>query len=157
MNKIHTFEASLSWKKAQIEPDNNKKIFSKSHIVNISGKPKIKVSAAKTFKGDPELYNPEDLLLTSLVSCHMMSYLYVCAKYQIEILSYSDQAEALLETYIDGSGKIIEVRLNPIVVITDKAQIEKAIELHIEANKLCFIANSCNFPVKHFAQCMSTD
>jgi organic hydroperoxide reductase OsmC/OhrA len=27
--------------------------------------------------------------------------------------------------------------------------IEKAIELHHAANKLCFIANSLNFPVKH--------
>jgi organic hydroperoxide reductase OsmC/OhrA len=40
------------------------------------------------------LYNPEDMLLSSVVSCHMMSYLYVCEQNGIEVLSYTDSAEA---------------------------------------------------------------
>ncbi|TCV19909.1 organic hydroperoxide reductase OsmC/OhrA [Sphingobacterium alimentarium] len=113
----------------------------------------MSVSAAKAFKGDPTLYNPEDLLLSSLASCHMMSYLYVCAQHQIELVSYTDQAKAILETYADGSGKIIEVILEPTVIVKDNSTIEKAIALHEKAHELCFIANSCNFPVRYDVHC----
>ena len=38
---------------------------------------------------------------------------------------------------------------NPKVKITDGSKIEKANELHEEANNMCFIANSCNFKIQH--------
>ena len=123
------------------------------HKIVIEGKPVLNVSAAKAFKGDPELYNPEDLLLSSLVSCHMMSYLYVCSQNGIEVLEYSDNAEATLEVAADGSGRFVEVRLNPKIKISNSDQIDLANELHTKANQLCFIANSCNFPVLHNASC----
>jgi organic hydroperoxide reductase OsmC/OhrA len=75
--------------------------------------------AAKAFKGDPTLYNPEDMLLSSVVSCHMMSYLYVCEQNGIEA-SYTDSAEATLQVLENGSGRFIEVRLYPKVVIRQK-------------------------------------
>jgi len=49
----------------------------------------------------------------------------------------------------NGSGRFTEVLLNPKVKITDKDMIEKANELHKEANKMCFIANSCNFKIEY--------
>ena len=80
----------------------------------------------------------------------MMSYLYVCAKNDIEVLSYSDDAEATLEVLENGSGRFIEVRLYPKVVVRDDSHFAKALQLHKAANELCFIANSCNFPIVHF-------
>lgn len=153
MNHQHTFTANLKWNKTEATNDNSKKIYTKNHIVEIEGKPDLAVSAAKSFKGDPSNYNPEDLLLTSLMSCHMMSYLYVCQLHSIDVISYQDNATAALEIYSDGSGKIIEVILNPIVIIRDNIHVNLAITLHQQANKLCFIANSCNFPVIHHPKC----
>jgi organic hydroperoxide reductase OsmC/OhrA len=63
--------------------------------------------------------NPEDMLLSS-VSCHMMSYLYVCEQNGIEVLSYTDSAEATLQVLENGSGRFIEVRLYPKVVAQKK-------------------------------------
>lgn len=140
---MHTFKATLNW------PDAG--TFEKSHTVSIDGKADLAVSAAKVFKGDPALYNPEDLLLTSLMSCHMMSYLYCCSVAKIKVVSYKDHAEAILETLSDGSGKITKVTLHPEVIIRNPAQVELAKTLHVKANQLCFIANSCNFEVEHFA------
>lgn len=151
----HLFKATANWISNQNPLDSTKRFYSKSHKISIEGKPVLNVSAAKAFKGDPELYNPEDLLLSSLVSCHMMSYLYVCSQNGIEVLNYSDNAEATLEVNPDGSGRFTEVRLNPKVVIGNSDQIELALELHTKANQLCFIANSCNFPVLHHASCES--
>jgi organic hydroperoxide reductase OsmC/OhrA len=147
----HLFQAAAKWTSNQ--EDSTKRFYSKSHKILIEGKPVLHVSAAKAFKGDPELYNPEDLLLSSLVSCHMMSYLYVCSQNGIEVLEYSDNAEATLEVSPDGSGRFIEVKLNPKVTIANPDKIQMALDLHQKANQLCFIANSCNFPVLHNASC----
>ena len=147
----HLFQAIAKWTSNQ--EDSTKRFYSKSHQILIEGKPVLHVSAAKAFKGDPELYNPEDLLLSSLVSCHMMSYLYVCSQNEIEVLEYSDNAEATLEVSPDGSGRFIEVKLNPKVTIANPDKIQMALDLHQKANQLCFIANSCNFPVLHNASC----
>ena len=149
----HTFKAEANWTSKKDITDSSKRFYNKSHQVKIEGKPILDVSAAKAFKGDPELYNPEDLLLSSLVSCHMMSYLYVCSQNGIEVLEYSDNAEATLEVSPDGSGRFIEARLYPKVKISNSDKIELALELHQKANQLCFIANSCNFPVLHNGSC----
>jgi len=149
----HLFKVQVRWSSNKVEEDAIKRFYSKSHQIKIQGKPVLNVSAAKAFKGDPELYNPEDLLLSSLVSCHMMSYLYVCSQNKIEVLEYSDNAVATLEVSADGSGRFVEVKLYPKVKISNPDKIELAIELHTKANQLCFIANSCNFPVLHEASC----
>ena len=149
----HLFKAEANLTSNQNLSDSTKRFYSKSHQIKIEGKPALNVSAAKAFKGDPELYNPEDLLLSSLVSCHMMSYLYVCSQNGIEVLEYSDNAEATLEVSADGSGRFVEVRLKPKVKISNSDKIELALELHKKANELCFIANSCNFSVLHEASC----
>jgi len=100
----HLFKAQLNWT-SKNKQEETTRFYSKSHQIQIEGKPVLDVSAAKAFKGDPALYNPEDLLLSSLVSCHMMSYLYVCSQNGIEVLNYSDNAEATLEVNPDGSGR----------------------------------------------------
>jgi len=149
----HLFKAAINWTSNQNQEQSQRKFYTKSHKIKIEGKPVLNVSAAKAFKGDPDLYNPEDLLLSSLVSCHMMSYLYVCSQNGIEVVEYSDNAEATLEVAPDGSGRFTEARLYPKVTIANPDKIKEALELHTKANQLCFIANSCNFPVLHNATC----
>jgi organic hydroperoxide reductase OsmC/OhrA len=65
------------------------------------------------------------------------------------VTSYTDTAKGIMTETADGGGHFTEVTLYPIVTVTNSSMIEKANELHKEANKLCFIANSCNFPILH--------
>lgn len=60
----HVFKAKLDWLFSKKEAAK----YTKSHSISIDGKAVLHVSAAKAFKGDPALYNPEDLLLSSVVS-----------------------------------------------------------------------------------------
>ena len=149
----HLFKAKLNWNSISKEVFTTSKKYTKTHQIAIDGKEILNVSAAKAFKGDPGLYNPGDLLLSSVVSCHMMSYLYVCLQNDITVVSYQDDAEGTLEVLENGSGRFVEIRLNPNVIIKEKEKIAQAISLHTKANELCFIANSCNFPILHFASC----
>ncbi|WP_055445496.1 OsmC family protein [Lacinutrix himadriensis] len=152
MSIKHTFKATVNWTINEGESTKNPRTFSRNHEVFIDNKATpLHVSAAKTFRGDDALYNPEDLLLSALTSCHMMSYLYVCAQNNIEVLSYSDHAEGDLEVAASGSGSFKTVRLKPVVTIKNANQKALALGLHEKANSLCFIANSCNFPIAHEA------
>ena len=143
------FTAKLDWLLSKNKPTT----YTKSHTIMIEDKAVLAVSAAKAFKGDPTLYNPEDLLLSSVVSCHMMSYLYVCSQNGIDVVSYTDEAEATLEVLADGSGRFTAIKLSPKVRITNQEKVAEALSLHKNANELCFIANSCNFPISHFPTC----
>jgi organic hydroperoxide reductase OsmC/OhrA len=53
----------------------------------------------------------------------------------------------------DGGGYFKEVTVYPKVVVSDESMIEKANALHHDANKMCFVANSVNFPVLHNPSC----
>jgi organic hydroperoxide reductase OsmC/OhrA len=146
----HIFKLKTEWSSNGKEGTVNARNYSRNHTVTIKGKPEsLKVSAAKMFKGEDALYNPEDLLLSSVSSCHMMSYFYVCSQNNVEVLSYKDNAEGVLEVGESGKGQFISIQLNPEVVVRKPEMITLAKSLHEEANQLCFIANSCNFPISH--------
>jgi organic hydroperoxide reductase OsmC/OhrA len=99
--------------------------------------------------GDKSKYNPEELFLSSLSACHMLWYLHLCSEHKIIITEYADNATGIMEESENGSGRFTEVTLNPKVKVADKKMIAKANDLHKEANKMCFIANSCNFKIRH--------
>lgn len=112
-------------------------------------KPRIEGSSDPAFRGDPTRWNPEELLVASLSSCHKLWYLHLCAVVGVVVLEYVDHAEGFMEEGADGSGHFQRVILRPEVKITPGSDILKAQELHAEAHAKCFIANSVNFPVDH--------
>lgn len=144
MKNTHLYTLQLNWTgEASKDSHQNDRLFQ----VDIAGKESFMGSADKPFFGDPSKYNPEDLLMAALSSCHMMSFLYLCRKHEIQVERYTDNPEGRLQLYPDGSGKFVEVRLRPIVKLRDAGQNTEAHALHSKAGKLCFIANSCNFPI----------
>jgi organic hydroperoxide reductase OsmC/OhrA len=146
------FKVKTNWSSIEKEDSFGTFSNSKTHTVSIKDKASLNVSAAKEFKGDGTKHNPEDLFLSALSSCHMMSYMYLCDKNNITLLDYSDEASGTLIVNADGSGKFISIVLHPIVTIIEKNKIDLAIALHREANHLCFIANSCSVPIRHKPQ-----
>jgi organic hydroperoxide reductase OsmC/OhrA len=123
--------------------------YSRDHDVEIPGLPVLKGSADPTFRGDRSRYNPEQLLLTALAQCHMLSFLHVAVKHGVVVLSYEDNAAGLMRLNRDGSGQFENVTLRPHVTVADPAHIALAEEMHREANALCFIARRVTFPVLH--------
>ena len=103
------------------------------------------------------MYNPEDLLVASLSSCHMLWYLHLCAEAGIVVTDYTDSATGTMVVEKGGAGRFTEVTLHPVVTVERADMIEKANELHKPANQKCFIANSCNFPIHHIPRCLSAD
>ncbi|MEO8067893.1 MAG: OsmC family protein [Flavobacteriales bacterium] len=126
--------------------------YKREHIIRVPNKPDLSGSADPSFRGDPSRHNPEELLVAALSACHMLSYLHVCVKNRVVVTAYTDNATGTMETIGDG-GRMTEVVLHPVVSVRDASMVEKAQSLHGEASKLCFIASSVNFPVRHDPTC----
>ena len=145
MAKEHHFAAHVVWTGAGRGSTTSYDSYDRSYQVDIEGKPPLTGSAAPTFRGDGSKHNPEDLLVAALSACHLLSYLALCARAGIEVVSYEDRASGLM-TIKDGKMRFTEVTLAPRVVI-GAGDVDKAIQLHETAHGQCFIANSVNFPV----------
>ncbi len=154
MVREHNYKTMVEWTGNRGEGTSNYRGYERSHIISAENKPFIEASSDPLFMGDATKYNPEELLVASLSSCHMLWYLHLCADNGIVVISYKDEATAImLET--GAGGHFAEVILHPLVTINDESNIEKANDLHEEAHKKCFIANSCNFPVRHEPSCLA--
>jgi organic hydroperoxide reductase OsmC/OhrA len=148
MDADHLFLASVTWTGNRGTGTSAARAYGREHVVSVSGKPDIHGSAARVFHGDVDRWNPEEMLIAALAQCHLLSYLYVAVQNGIVVEAYEDAAEGVLVTTPDGGGRFREVVLRPVVTISagDPA---RAAALHAEANRLCFIASSVNFPVRH--------
>ena len=150
MNTQHHYNARITWMGNLGNGTSGYKEYARSHSISAENKPTIYASADPSFMGDANKYNPEELFLASLSSCHMLWYLHLCSDNGIIVTGYKDNATGTMEENIIG-GKFIEVALHPQVTVADGTMMDKAIELHQLANRKCFIANSCNFPVRNVA------
>jgi len=154
MAKEHEYQTNLVWAGNKGSGTMDYRSYERSFIISIDHKPDILGSSDSAFLGDKGKHNPEDLLVSSISSCHMLWYLHLCSTNGIIVLEYKDTAVGRMMENADGSGRFKEVILHPEVTISDESAIEKALSLHAEANKMCFIANSCNFPISHQPQCL---
>lgn len=151
--KTHHYETHIEWIGNEGNGTQTYQSYNRNHTISVDGKyDMIHGSADPAFLGDKTKYNPEDLFLSSLSACHMLWYLHLCSVHNIVVMEYVDKAKGVMEESKNGSGKFVSVTLQPQVKITDANMIAKAESLHEEANKMCFIANSCNFVVKHSPQ-----
>jgi organic hydroperoxide reductase OsmC/OhrA len=121
----------------------------RDHDVVVEGKPVLKGSADPAFRGTPERWNPEELLVASLSECHMLTFLSLCARAGVVVTDYVDVASGAMREEPGSSGRFTEVVLRPEVTIADPAMVERVEALHKQAHDTCFIANSVNFPVRH--------
>lgn len=148
--KNHNYHVKVQWTGNEGFGTKSYKSYNRNHEIVIDEKyDTIKGSSDPSFMGEPTRYNPEELFLSSLSSCHMLWYLHLCSANKISVMAYEDMATGTMEEMENGSGKFVEVLLAPSVIITDINHLSKALDLHKQANEMCFIANSCNFEVKH--------
>ncbi len=154
MNKQHTYTLTTKWTGNTGTGTSAYKAYEREHKIEKENKPHILLSSDPSFRGDKTRYNPEELLVASLSSCHMLWYLHLCSEAGVIVVDYVDNASGIMEETADGGGRFVEVTLHPVVTVTDASMTERANALHHKANELCFIANSVNFVVKHESSCV---
>lgn len=144
--RVHVYETSVVWTGNRGQGTSSHTSYDRDHMVRGTGKPDLPMSSDPAFRGDSAKYNPEELLVASLSSCHMLWYLALCAKAKIIVKAYEDRPSGRLVEGTPGGGRFESVVLRPEVTI-ESGDIETARRLHEDAHRECFISNSVNFPV----------
>jgi organic hydroperoxide reductase OsmC/OhrA len=111
--------------------------FPKSGIV-------VKATAAPKYRGKSEAVDPEEALVAAISSCHMLTFLAICAKRNVVVQRYDDEAVGWLEPNEQKRLAITRVVLKPKVIFAagHRPDAETLAKIHQESHEHCFVANS---------------
>ena len=149
MAKEHQYTAQVTWTGNRGTGTSGYTAYDRDHLISANGKPDIFGSSDPAFRGNGNKYNPEDSLVAALSACHMLWYLHLCSVNGVVVIDYVDKATGIMKENEDGSGQFSEVTLHPLITVESPSMAEKAKLLHEDAHRMCFIARSVNFPVRH--------
>lgn len=133
---------NLNWQRngATFERGN----YPKDHEVRYLGGQTLGVSSAAAFGGNAALADPEQVLLSALSSCHMLTFLAVAANRGYVVDEYRDDAECELGKNAEGAMAVVSATLRPAVRFGGEKQpdADEYAKLHERAHKACFIGQS---------------
>ena len=139
------YEVNVTWTGNLGSGTSGYQAYSRNHEIRSGGKT-LEGSSDPAFRGDGSRWNPEELLVSTLSTCHMLWFLHLCADAGIVVESYEDNASGTMAVTEEGGGRFTEVTLRPRV--SSNGGEDQIARLHERAHQLCFIANSVNFPVR---------
>lgn len=145
--KNHEFTATICWTGNRGQGTRTYHGYDRTWNISTPSKMVVHCSNDPTLGGDPKKHNPEDLLLASLSSCHMLWYLHLASNAGIVVQAYSDNPIGIGETLPNGAGRFLQATLMPTIVLKKGSDLKIAADLHNDVHKYCFIARSVNFPI----------
>src|SRR5579864_7376307 len=92
-------------------------------VLSGAGKPDVGVGSSPDFRGQPDNWSPEDLLVGALNTCLMLTFYALAQSKDVTPVAYQSSAEGLLEN-TDGKYRITEVTVSPSVVLKSQADLE---------------------------------
>jgi organic hydroperoxide reductase OsmC/OhrA len=142
----HIYRATIEWRRD--DGDFAKGRYSRAHVWRCGGGVEVSASASPAVVpepfADPNAVDPEEALVASLSSCHMLTFVDVARRGGFVVDSYDDTAEGEMERLEAGRWWIARVTLRPRIVFAGERQptASELDELHDKAHAACFIANS---------------
>jgi organic hydroperoxide reductase OsmC/OhrA len=132
--KSFRYKASTTWSSAR------------RGTLSAARRPDIIVGSPPEFKGEPDIWAPEELLVGSLNTCLMLTFLTLARARGVTPVGYESEAEGLLEN-LGGKYRITEVTVRPRVALKSAAELEPARKTMDSVEAQCFISNSINATV----------
>jgi organic hydroperoxide reductase OsmC/OhrA len=152
----HAYGATVSWERGGQNFLDRK--FSRAHVWRFDGGVEAAASSSPLVVKPPlsreDAVDPEEALVASVSSCHMLFFLDLAARMGFRIDSYRDAAAGMLGKRPDGRTAMVSIVLKPEIVFSGEARpgAEEIADLHHRAHALCYISNSLNFEVEVQAQ-----
>ena len=127
----HYYNVALDWKADR-----------KGEISSPELDQKIEVATPPEFpKGISGIWSPEHLYTASVNSCFMTTFLAIAENSKLDFISLSCPAKGKLDKK-DGKFAMTEILLEPVLVIPNEEDREKAEKILHKAEKACLISNS---------------
>lgn len=141
------YTATVSWLNDE-GPDFPKGKYSRGHSWTFDGGISVPASSSPHVVRLPfsreDAVDPEEALVASISSCHMLSFLWVAAEEGFTVDAYDDEAQGTMGKNDEGHVAVTRVELFPHTKFSgDHLPDEKQLnEMHHRAHEICFIANS---------------
>lgn len=147
-----TYEATVEWTAGAGEPFATRR-YSRAHRWRFDGGAEVPASASPHIvpapMSDAGGVDPEEALVASLASCHMLFFLDLASRKGLDVASYRDRATGEMGKRADGKEAMVRATLHPHVTFAGEPPNPGMVEaLHHRAHELCYIANSVSFPVE---------
>jgi organic hydroperoxide reductase OsmC/OhrA len=139
MARVHTYHSELTWQGSTGEGYAS---YERAHRVRTPpAEATLDVTADAPFRGDPRITNPEQLLLAAASSCQLLSFLAEAAQAGVDVVAYTDAAEAFMPVTREPLW-IHRIVLRPHVVVRGDVDDADVVRLLEAGHDGCFIANS---------------
>jgi organic hydroperoxide reductase OsmC/OhrA len=141
MSHTHTYRATVSWEGSTSAGYDS---YDRTHRVSVPPAPDpLTLSSDPAFRGDAGKPNPEQLLLAAASSCQLLSFLAFAARSRIEVVAYSDEAEAQMPED-DLPVRITRITLRPRITVGPGTNVARVYRLVHKAHEECYVANTLN-------------
>jgi organic hydroperoxide reductase OsmC/OhrA len=135
--------ATIEWRSSGGFRDNR---YSRAHRLGFDGGAELLGSSSPSVVpeplSDPAGVDPEELLVASAASCHMLWFLDLARQAGLDVAAYRDEAVGTMGR-LDGRIAIVRITLRPRIELAgDAPDAETLARLHHDAHERCFIANS---------------
>ena len=137
--KSFRFKAKTTWNSAR------------RGVLSAAGKPNVVVGSPPEFRGEPDNWAPEELLISSVNTCIMLTFLTLAQARGVTAAGYESEAEGLLE-HSDGLYRITEITVRPRITVNSEAEVARARESIDSADSHCFMSNSVRAKVNVVAE-----
>jgi organic hydroperoxide reductase OsmC/OhrA len=148
----HEYVARIHWERgAAVFTDNR---YSRGHSWRFDGGVEVPASSSPQVVRVPlsveAAVDPEEALVASLSSCHMLFFLSFAARDQWRVDAYTDDAVGLMGRNSAGKEAMLRVTLRPRVIFSGERRPTRADidALHHRAHEECYIANSVTTEVR---------
>ena len=149
MPREHRYDVSVEWAGNRGVGTESYRAYGREHVIGASGKPDIPGSSDPAFRGNPERWTPEELLVAAASACHKLWYLHLASEAGIAVLAYRDEAVGRMTEDPKAGDRMSEILLRPHVTIRATDDADLAHRLHEDVPARCAIANTLNCPVRH--------
>lgn len=138
--------ARIDWRSTGGFADN---AYSRRHFWRFDGGAEVVASASPDVvpvpRSDPAGVDPEEALVASAASCHMLWFLDLARQAGLDVESYEDEAVAEMGRVGPGKVAITRITLHPRIAFAGRQPDQAVLDrLHHEAHERCFIANTLN-------------
>lgn len=144
--RVHEHHAAIAW--SNHGPNFLKGQYSREHTWTFDGGVTVPASPSPAIVPKPwsnaAHVDPEEALVASVASCHMLTFLWLASKQGWEVASYTDAAVGRLTKNERGQFWLSRITLRPkITWANDRHPTAAQLgELHHRSHDECFIANS---------------
>lgn len=136
------YHVTIAWQRTS--KDFTYEPYNRNHVWRVGKNTVIEASAAAEYRGDGERLDPEEALVGSLSSCHMLTFLAIAARKRVGVDSYEDDAVGHMEKNEQGKLWVARVTLRPRIRFMEGVSVsrEQLDLMHHHSHKECYIANS---------------